>query len=106
MNNFTKHRIEVFGINGCHDAIKSSLVHVNKIIIERNSPADKNTKMNEAIDSLSSNLIEKIDAESFKKIVDNNRAQGILIKAQCCIRSGSRPSQLRANIKNLCWWRY
>ena len=82
MNNFTKHRIEVFGINGCHDAIKSSLVHVNKIIIERNSPADKNTKMNEAIDSLSSNLIEKIDAESFKKIVDNNRAQGILIKAQ------------------------
>ena len=82
MNNFTKHRIEVFGINGCHDAIKSSLVHVNKIIIERNSSADKNIKMNEAIDSLSSNLIEKIDAESFKKIVDNNRAQGILIKAQ------------------------
>lgn len=82
MNNFTKHRIEVFGINGCHDAIKSSLVHVNQIIIEKNSPADKNIKMNEAIDLLSSNLIQKVDSESFKKYIDNNRSQGIFIKAQ------------------------
>lgn len=82
MNNFTKHRIEIFGINGCHDAIKSSLVHVNQVIIERNSPADKDAKMNEALDSLSKNLIQKIDTESFKKIVENNRAQGVLIKGQ------------------------
>ena len=40
MNSFTKHRITVFGINGCHDAIKSSIIDVNQVIIEKNSPAD------------------------------------------------------------------
>ena len=44
MNSFTKHRITVFGINGCHDAIKSSIIDVNQIIIERNSPADISEK--------------------------------------------------------------
>ncbi len=82
MNNFTKHRIEIFGMNGCHDAIKSSLIHVNQIIIERNSPADNNNKMQVALESISSNLIQKVDSESFKKYIDSNRSQGIFIKAQ------------------------
>ena len=78
MNNFTKHRIEIFGMNGCHDAIKSSLIHVNQIIIERHSPADNNNKMQLALDSISSNLIQKVDSEGFKKYIDSNRSQGIL----------------------------
>ena len=82
MNSFTKHRITVFGINGCHDAIKSSIIDVNQIIIERNSPADISEKMNTALTEIPQNLIEKVDSESFKKYVDNNRAQGIYIKAQ------------------------
>ena len=82
MNSFTKHRITVFGINGCHDAIKSSIIDVNQIIIERNSPADISEKMTTALTEIPQNLIEKVDSESFKKYVDNNRAQGIFIKAQ------------------------
>ena len=49
MNSFTKHRITVFGINGCYDAIKSSIIDVNQVIIERNSPADNSEKMNKFI---------------------------------------------------------
>ena len=45
MNSFTKHRITVFGINGCHDAIKSSIIDVNQVIIEKNSPAEISEKM-------------------------------------------------------------
>ena len=82
MNNFTKHRITVFGINGCHDAIKSSIIDVNQVIIEKNSPADNSNKVNNALGNISQNLIQKVDSESFKKYVDNNRAQGIFIKAQ------------------------
>ena len=52
MNSFTKHRISVFGINGCHDAIKSSIIDVNQIIIERNSPADISEKMSTALTCL------------------------------------------------------
>ena len=82
MNSFTKHRITVFGINGCHDAIKSSIIDVNQVILERNSPADNSEKMNTALTEIPQNLIEKVDSESFKRYVDNNRAQGIYIKAQ------------------------
>ena len=82
MNSFTKHRISVYGINGCHDAIKSSIIDVNQVIIERNSPADSSEKMNTALTEISQNLIEEVDSESFKRYVDNNRAQGIYIKAQ------------------------
>ena len=82
MNSFTKHRITVFGINGCHDAIKSSIIDVNQVIIERNSPAENNDKVNAVLGTISQNLIEKVDSESFKRYVDNNRAQGIFIKAQ------------------------
>ena len=82
MNSFTKHRITVFGINGCHDAMNSSIIDVNQIIIEKNSPAEKSNKINEALRNISHALIDKVDSESFKKYVDNNRAQGIYIKAQ------------------------
>ena len=85
MNSFTKHRITVFGINGCHDAIKSSIIDVNQVIIERNSPADNSEKMNTVLTEIPQNLIEKVDSESFKRYVDNNRAQGIYIKAQAFI---------------------
>ena len=46
MNNFTKHRISVYGINGCHDAITSSIIDVNQVIIEKNSPADNSSIIN------------------------------------------------------------
>ena len=82
MNSFTKHRITVFGINGCHDAIKSSIIDVNEVIIERNSPADNSDKVISALADISQSLIQKVDSESFKKYIDNNRAQGIYIKAQ------------------------
>ena len=71
MNSFTKHRITVFGINGCHDAIKSSIIDVNQVIIERNSLADNSDKVNAALGDISQNLIEKVDSESFKRHVDN-----------------------------------
>ena len=63
MNSFTKHRIVVFGINGCHDAIKSSIIDVNQVIIERNSPAEKSNKMNDALKDISDGLIQKVDSE-------------------------------------------
>ena len=91
MNSFTKHRITVFGINGCHDAIKSSIIDVNQVIIERNSPAENSDKVNDALGDIPQNIVEKIDSESFKKYVDNNRAQGIYIKAQAKTY-GYRPS--------------
>ena len=69
MNSFTKHRITVFGINGCHDAIKSSIIDVNQVIIERNSPAENNDKVNAVLGTISQNLIEKVDSESFKRYV-------------------------------------
>ena len=61
MNSFTKHRITVFGINGCHDAIKSSIIDVNQVIIERNSPADNSEKMNTVLTEMPQNLIEKVE---------------------------------------------
>ena len=61
MNSFTKHRISVFGINGCHDAIKSSIIDVNQIIIERNSPADNSDKVTAALGDMPQNLIERVD---------------------------------------------
>ena len=82
MNNFTKHRISVYGINGCHDAITSSIIDVNQVIIEKNSPADNSSIINAVLTDVSKNLIDIVDSESFKKYVDNNRAQGIFIKAQ------------------------
>ena len=63
-------------------AIKSSIIDVNQVIIERNSPADNSDKVNAALGDISQNSIERVDSESFKKYVDNNRAQGIFIKAQ------------------------
>ena len=60
MNSFTKHRITVFGINGCHDAIKSSIIDVNQVIIEKNSPAEISEKMIAALAKLPKNLIEKV----------------------------------------------
>ena len=81
MKNFTKHRISVYGINGCHDAIKSSIVDINHIIIELNSPAHQNEKLQNALSNVSSKIIDLVDSENFKSYIDNNRAQGIFIKA-------------------------
>ena len=68
MNSFTKHRITVFGINGCHDAIKSSIIDVNQVIIERNSPADNSEKMNTALTEIPQNLIDKVKISIKKQI--------------------------------------
>ena len=95
MDEFTKRKISVYGINGCLDALKSDLVEINQIYLEKGSPASKNKE----IESLYSNLpIDKVlflDEDSFSKKVDTNRAQGILIKAQVS-RSEEHTSELQS----------
>ena len=33
MDKITKHRISVYGINGCHDAMESNLVEVTQVYV-------------------------------------------------------------------------
>ena len=42
MDEFTKRKISVYGINGCLDALKSDLVEINQSYLEKGSPASKN----------------------------------------------------------------
>ena len=46
-----------------------------------NSPAHQNEKLQNALSNVSSNIIDLVDSENFKSYIDNNRAQGIFIKA-------------------------
>jgi tRNA G18 (ribose-2'-O)-methylase SpoU len=82
MDKFTKHRISVYGINGCHDAIESSLIEVNRIYIEKNSPAYNHQGVKTLCEKIPQDKVTILDGHSFREKIDSNRSQGILIKAQ------------------------
>ena len=85
MDEFTKRKISVYGINGCLDALKSDLVEINQIYIEKESPASKHKEIESLYSDLSIDKVMFLDDASFSKKVNTNRAQGILIKAQVSI---------------------
>jgi len=82
MDKITKHRISVYGINGCHDAIESSLVEVNQVYIEKDSPAYDHKGIQKLIANIPQDKVIMLDGASFREKIDTNRSQGILIKAQ------------------------
>ena len=82
MDKITKHRISVYGINGCHDAIESSLVEVNQVYIEKDSPAYNHKGIQKLIANIPQDKVIMLDGASFREKIDTNRSQGILIKAQ------------------------
>ena len=82
MDKITKHRISVYGINGCHDAIESSLVEVNQVYIEKDSPAYNHKGIQKLIANTPQDKVIMLDGTSFREKIDTNRSQGILIKAQ------------------------
>ena len=82
MDKITKHRISVYGINGCHDAIESNLVEVNQVYIEKDSPAYNHKGIQKLIANIPQDKVIILDGTSFREKIDTNRSQGILIKAQ------------------------
>ena len=85
MDEFTKRKISVYGINGCLDALKSDLVEINQIYIEKESSASKHKEIESLYSNLPTDKTLFLDETSFSKKVGTNRAQGILIKAQVSI---------------------
>ena len=53
MDEFTKRKISVYGINGCLDALKSDLVEINQLYIEKESPASKHKEIESLYSGLS-----------------------------------------------------
>ena len=85
MDQFTKRKISVYGINGCLDALKSSLVEINQIYLETTSPASKHKELESLYSQLPKDKVLLVDEVGFAKKIDTNRAQGILIKAQVSV---------------------
>ena len=85
MDQFTKRKISVYGINGCLDALKSSLVEINQIYLETASPASKHKELESLYSKLPKDKVLLVDEVGFAKKIDTNRAQGILIKAQVSV---------------------
>ena len=85
MDEFTKRKISVYGINGCLDALKSDLVEINQIYIGKESSASKHKEIESLYSNLPTDKTLFLDEDSFSKKVGTNRAQGILIKAQVSI---------------------
>ena len=79
MDQFTKRKISVYGINGCLDALKSSLVEINQIYLETASPASKHKELESLYSKLPKDKVLLVDEVGFAKKIDTNRAQGILI---------------------------
>ena len=82
MDKFTKHRISVYGINGCHDAMESNLVEVTQVYLEKNSPAYNNDGIKTLCAKMPQDKVTILDGNSFRDKIDTNRSQGVLIKAQ------------------------
>jgi len=68
MDKITKHRISIYGINGCHDAMESNLVEVTQVYV--------------LCGNMSQDRVNILDGNRFRDKIDTNRSQGILIKAQ------------------------
>ena len=82
MDKFTKHRISVYGINGCHDAMESNLVEVTQVYLEKNSPAYNHDGIKPLCAKMPQDKVTILDGNSFRDKIDTNRSQGVLIKAQ------------------------
>lgn len=82
MDKFTKHRISVYGINGCHDAMESNLVEVTQVYLEKNSPAYNHDGIKTLCAKMPQDKVTILDGNSFRDKIDTNRSQGVLIKAQ------------------------
>ena len=82
MDKFTKHRISVYGINGCYDAMESNLVEVTQVYLEKNSPAYKHDSIKTLCAKMPQDKVTILDGNSFRDKIDTNRSQGVLIKAQ------------------------
>ena len=72
MDEFTKRKISVYGINGCLDALKSDLVEINQIYIEKESPASKHKEIESLYSGLSTDKVMFLDEASFSKKVDTS----------------------------------
>ena len=82
MDKFTKHRISVYGINGCHDAMESNLVEVTQVYLEKNSSAYNHDGIKTLCAKMPQDKVIILDGNSFRDKIDTNRSQGVLIKAQ------------------------
>ena len=82
MDKITKHRISVYGINGCHDAMESNLVEINQVYLEKNSPAYNHEGLQELVANIPQDKVVILNEVSFREKIDTNRSQGVLIKAQ------------------------
>tara|TARA_B100000959_G_C14990549_1_gene627685 strand:- start:217 stop:960 length:744 start_codon:yes stop_codon:yes gene_type:complete len=82
MDKLTKHRISVYGINGCHDAMESNLVEINQVYLEKNSPAYNHKGLQKLVANIPQDKVVILNGVSFREKIDTNRSQGVLIKAQ------------------------
>ncbi|OUX63420.1 MAG: hypothetical protein CBE34_02095 [bacterium TMED274] len=82
MDKITKHRISVYGINGCHDAMESNLVEVTQVYVEKDSPAYNHNNVKKLCEKMPQDRVNILDGNRFRDKIDTNRSQGILIKAQ------------------------
>jgi 23S rRNA (guanosine2251-2'-O)-methyltransferase len=82
MEKIIKHRISVYGINGCHDAMESKLIDVTQVYIEKNSPAFNHEGVKKLCENMPHDRLVLLDGNRFRDKIDTNRSQGILIKAQ------------------------
>ena len=82
MDKITKHRISVYGINGCHDAMESNLVEVTQVYVEKDSPAYNHNNVKKLCEKMPQDRVKILEGNKFRDKIDTNRSQGILIKAQ------------------------
>ena len=73
MDQFTKRKISVYGINGCLDALKSSLVEINQVYLENASPASEHKELESLYSKLPKDKVLLVDEAGFAKKIDNNR---------------------------------
>jgi len=79
MNNSNRHKISVYGFNGSIDAMQSSIIKIDKIYIEKDSPAASQKIISELISKNKFNY-EVLSTVDFSKKINSNRSQGILVE--------------------------
>ena len=61
MDKITKHRISVYGINGCHDAMESNLVEVTQVYVEKDSPAYNHNNVKKLCEKMPQDRVNILD---------------------------------------------
>jgi 23S rRNA (guanosine2251-2'-O)-methyltransferase len=79
MNNSNRHKISVYGFNGSIDAMQSSIIKIDKIYIEKDSPAASQKIISELMCKNKFNY-EVLSTVDFSKKINSNRSQGILME--------------------------